>query len=59
MYLKTLFTLIFAGIASLTFSQHLDGVVYHLEEHQDGEGGRWSDDRVGGVALAGYLHVLT
>jgi len=35
MYLKTLFTLIFAGIVSLVFSQHLDGVVYHIEDGQD------------------------
>ncbi len=37
MYLKTIFTSIFVCIIIVSFSQHLKGVVYHMEDHDEDE----------------------
>lgn len=40
MYLKTIFTFIFFSIFAISFSQHLEGVVYHFEEGEGDEHGQ-------------------
>ncbi|MCK5764884.1 MAG: TonB-dependent receptor [Bacteroidales bacterium] len=44
MYLKTIITIIFAAIITLSYTQHLEGIVYHFEEHQDDEHGHEAHD---------------
>ncbi len=39
MRFKTILTIILAGIISFSYAQHLEGIVYHFEEHEDDEHG--------------------
>ena len=49
MYLKSIITIIFSCLIMASFSQHLDGIVYHLEEYENDEHGHEGHDHKEGL----------